>query len=83
MVRLYGLLGTSSHTRASAVWLGRRMTRIAWQTRHAALVRAYRGVPWVVRIVSKQLNVPTEPTLESPHPSPRVGECGRTRRTML
>jgi transposase len=47
---LHGLLGTLSHSRGSAVWLSRRLTQVAWQTGHAALFRAYGGVPRVVRI---------------------------------
>ncbi|MCU0636101.1 MAG: IS21 family transposase [Gemmatimonadaceae bacterium] len=47
---LHGLLGTLSHSRGAAVWLSRRLTQVAWQTGHAALFRAYGGVPRVVRI---------------------------------
>ncbi|MBU6367962.1 MAG: hypothetical protein KJT01_17240 [Gemmatimonadetes bacterium] len=51
VIRVYGWLGSLSYSRASAVWLGRRMTQVAWQTGHAALFRAYGGVPpRVVRI---------------------------------
>ena len=50
VIRVYGLLGTLSFSRASAVWLGRRMTQVAWQTGPAALFRAYGGVPRVVRV---------------------------------
>lgn len=50
MTRVYALLGTLSYSRASAVWLSPRMTQVAWQTGHAALFRAYGGVPRVVRI---------------------------------
>jgi transposase len=49
-VSVYGLLGTLSHSRGSALWLGRRMTQLAWQTGHAALFQGYGGVPRVVRI---------------------------------
>lgn len=49
-ITVYGLLGTLSFSRGSALWLGRRMTQVAWQTGHATLFRAYGGVPRVVRI---------------------------------
>lgn len=50
VIPVYGLLGTLSHSRGSAVWLSRRMTQLCWQTGHAALFRSYGGVPRVVRI---------------------------------
>lgn len=50
VVRVYGLLGTLSHSRGSALWLGLRMTQVAWQTGHVALFQGYGGVPAVVRI---------------------------------
>ncbi|HET9065596.1 MAG TPA: IS21 family transposase [Gemmatimonadales bacterium] len=49
-VAVYGLLGTLSHSRGSALWLGLRMTQVAWQTGHAAVFQSYGGVPRVVRI---------------------------------
>lgn len=49
-VRLFGLLGTLAHSRGSALWLGLRMTQVAWQAGHAALFQSYGGVPRVVRI---------------------------------
>ena len=49
-VRVFGLLGTLSFSRGSGLWLGLRMTQVAWQTGHAAVFRAYGGVPRVVRI---------------------------------
>jgi transposase len=49
-VRVFGLLGTLAHSRGSALWLGLRMTQVAWQTGHAALFHGYGGVPRVVRI---------------------------------
>jgi transposase len=58
-VRLYGLLGTLAHSRASALWLSRRMTQVAWQTGHAALFQAYGGVPRVVRIDNLKTGVAT------------------------
>ncbi|MEN9818451.1 MAG: hypothetical protein RLZ32_2331 [Gemmatimonadota bacterium] len=50
VVRVFGLLGTLSHSRGSVLWLGLRMTQVAWQTGHAALFQGYGGVPRVVRI---------------------------------
>jgi transposase len=44
-VRLFGLVGTLAYSRGSSVWLGLRMTQVAWQTGHAALFRGYGGVP--------------------------------------
>ncbi len=49
-VRVFGLLGTLAHSRGSALWLGLRMTQVAWQTGHVALFQSYGGVPHVVRI---------------------------------
>lgn len=49
-VRVFGLLGTLAHSRGSALWLGLRMTQVAWQAGHAALFQSYGGVPRVVRI---------------------------------
>jgi transposase len=59
VVRVYGLLGTRSHSRAMALWLSRRMTQVAWQTGHAALFQAYGGVPRVVRIDNLKTGVAT------------------------
>ena len=53
---MFGLLGTLSHTRGSVLWLGLRMTQVAWQTGHAALFQGY-GVPWVVRIDNQKTAV--------------------------
>lgn len=50
LVQVYGLLGTLSYSRGSALWLGLRQTQVAWQTGHAALFRAYGGVPRVIRL---------------------------------
>lgn len=50
VVRIFGLLGTLAHSRGSALWLGLRMTQVAWQTGHAALFQSYDDVPRVVRI---------------------------------
>jgi hypothetical protein len=49
-VRLFGLLGTLAYSRGSALWLGLRMTQVAWQAGHAALFQSYGGVPRVVRV---------------------------------
>jgi transposase len=49
-VTLYGLLGTLAHSRASFVWVSRRMTQVAWQAGHAALFQRYGGVPRWIRI---------------------------------
>lgn len=50
LTRVYGLVGVLSHSRFTAVWVSRRMTQLAWQTGHAALFRAYGGVPAFVRV---------------------------------
>jgi transposase len=35
--KLYGLIGTLSHCRASWIWVSRGMSQLAWQTGHLAL----------------------------------------------
>lgn len=58
-VRVFGLLGTLAHSRGAALWLGLRMTQVAWQTGHAALFQGYGGVPRVVRIDNLKTAVAT------------------------
>jgi len=48
--RLYALIGTLAHSRATFVWVSPTMTQLAWQTGHLALFRRYGGVPLWVRI---------------------------------
>lgn len=48
--RLYGLIGTLSHSRATFVWVSRTMTQLAWQAGHLALFTRYGGVPLWVRL---------------------------------
>lgn len=50
LVTIYGLLGTLAHSRASWVWVSRRMTQVAWQAGHAAVFQRYGGVPQWIRI---------------------------------
>lgn len=55
----YTLLGTLSHSRATAAWVGPTMTQLAWQAGHLALFQRYGGVPLWVRIDNLKTAVAT------------------------
>ena len=57
--RVYGLIGTLSHSRARFVWVSPTMTQLAWQTGHLALFQRYGGVPLWVRIDNLKTAVAT------------------------
>lgn len=57
--RVYGLIGTLSHSRARFVWVSTTMSQLAWQAGHLALFQRYGGVPLWVRIDNLKTAVAT------------------------
>jgi transposase len=57
--RLYGLIGTLSHSRATFVWVSPTTTQLAWQAGHLALFQRYGGVPLWVRVDNLKTAVAT------------------------
>jgi transposase len=55
----YTLLGTLSHSRATAAWVGPTMRQLAWQAGHLALFMRYGGVPRWIRIDNLKTAVAT------------------------